>query len=121
MRILLIALISVLLSVAAQFTLKAGMGSEAVRSALGQPFGLRSAFTILGNGMVLSGFALYGLGAIIWLAVLAHWDVSKAYPLVGLGFVLTLVIGLAAGEHVSTVRAAGVLLIAVGVYLVSRT
>lgn len=121
MRILLAALLSILLSVAAQFTLKAGMSSESVRLALAQPLGLRSAWDILGNGLVFSGFALYALGAVVWLAVLAQWDVSKAYPLVGLGFVFTLLVGLAQGEQIGLARAAGVLLIAFGVFLVSRS
>lgn len=121
MKIFLVALTSILLSVAAQFTLKAGMSSLAVKQALTQPLGLRSAWEIIGNTLVLSGFALYAFGAVVWLAVLAQWDVSKAYPLVGLGFILTLIVGLMQGEQVSLVRASGVLLIASGVYLVSRS
>ena len=121
MKIFLAALASIVLSVAAQFTLKAGMGSLAVKHALAQPLGLRSAWDILGNAWVLSGFALYLLGAMVWLTVLAQWDVSKAYPLVGLGFVFTLLVGLLQGEQISVARAAGVLLITAGVYLVSRS
>ena len=41
------------------------------------------------NKFLITGFMLYGLGAIVWLGVLAKWDVSKAYPLVGLGFLLS--------------------------------
>ena len=70
MKIFLAALASIVLSVAAQFTLKAGMGSLAVKHALAQPLGLRSAWDILGNAWVLSGFALYLLGAMVWLTVL---------------------------------------------------
>lgn len=121
MRIFLAALASILLSVAAQFTLKAGMNSLAVKQALTQPLGLRNAWDIISNALVLSGFTLYALGAVVWLTVLAQWDVSKAYPLVGLGFIFTLIVGLMQGEQVSLVRATGVLLIASGVYLVSRS
>ena len=70
---------------------------------------------------VLTGFALYGLGALVWLLVLAEWDVSKAYPLVGLGFAATLLIGWSIGEHVTIVRAIGVVLICAGVALVGRS
>jgi len=120
-KILLAALTSILLSVAAQFTLKAGMNSEAARLALAQQPGPGSVWGILSNGLVLSGFALYALGAMVWLVVLAQWDVSKAYPLVGLGFVFTLLVGLSQGEQISLARATGVLLIAAGVYLVGRS
>jgi multidrug transporter EmrE-like cation transporter len=53
--------------------------------------------------------------------VLAKWDVSKAYPLVGLGFVFTVLIGFVAGENVSLPRIFGVVFICVGVWLVARS
>ena len=82
MQTLLIAIASIALSVAAQFSLKAGMSSADVRS---------------------------------------KWDISKAYPLGGLGFGLTVVVGLLAGEQVTMLRAAGVALIGVGFFLVSKS
>lgn len=104
-----VALCSIALSVAAQFALKAGMATR--------PQGV----AILLQPWVLAGFALYGLGALVWLTVLARWDVSKAYPLVGLGFVATAAIGWAAGEQLSPLRIAGVLLICLGVACVARS
>jgi len=118
---LVLALVSIALSVAAQFMLKAGMSSAAARELLAQPMALRSAWSLLSNGHILLGFALYGLGAVVWLSVLSRWDVSKAYPLVGLGFVATLFIGAMAGENVSATRYLGVALICAGVWLVSRS
>ena len=121
MSTLLIAILSILLSVAAQFSLKAGMSSSAVREVLAQPFGPMTAFSVLTNKFVFAGFLLYGLGAIVWLGVLSRWDVSKAYPLVGLGFACTVAIGFLLGEQVSLARLVGVLLICFGVFVVSRT
>jgi multidrug transporter EmrE-like cation transporter len=108
---MLLALVSILLSVAAQFALKAGMKAHADAApwlALLQP-------------MVLLGLGLYGAGAMVWLAVLAKWDVSKAYPLVGIGFALSVAAGHLLGEHVHVTRWVGVAFICLGVYLVSRT
>jgi drug/metabolite transporter (DMT)-like permease len=121
MIIFLIAVASIAISVLAQFSLRAGMSSASVRAALAQSEVLHSVIAIASNKFVLLGFLLYGVGAIVWLAVLTHWEVSKAYPLVGLGFVLAIAIGFFAGEQVSLVRIAGALLICVGVFLVSRT
>ena len=70
---------------------------------------------------VLGGFLLYGLGAIVWLGVLSKWDVSKAYPLVGLGFVFTVAIGFMVGEHITLPRVVGVMLICAGVFLVGQS
>jgi multidrug transporter EmrE-like cation transporter len=106
-----LAVVSVLLSVAAQFALKAGMKGQAdavIWKALLQP-------------LVMVGFLLYGLGAVVWLSVLARWDVSKAYPLVGLGFVLTALVGWCLGEQLSLQRWLGLALIVAGVALVARS
>lgn len=115
MNTLLLALLSIMISVAAQFSLKAGMSS--VKTGLA-PAGLVSLFT---NGYVLLGFLLYGLGAVVWLGVLSKWEVSKAYPLVGVGFAMTAIVGMLLGEQVSALRLGGVALICAGVVLVART
>lgn len=121
MNTLLIAILSVAISVSAQFSLKAGMSSAGVKAVLEQPFGLQTVLTVFFNKFVFGGFVLYGVGAIVWLAVLSKWDVSKAYPLVGLGFVLTVVVGYLIGEQVSLSRLVGVLLICAGVFAMART
>ena len=121
MNTLLIAIISIALSVAAQFSLKAGMSGEGVRAALAQPYTFRTLFDVLTDKYVFGGFLLYGLGALVWLGVLSKWDVSKAYPLVGLGFVFTVAIGFLIGEQVTIPRVIGVALICTGVFLVGRS
>ena len=73
------------------------------------------------NKFLITGFMLYGLSAIVWLGVLAKWDVSKAYPLVGLGFLLSALVGLALGESVTVIRGLGVLMIISGVLLVGMS
>jgi multidrug transporter EmrE-like cation transporter len=121
MNTLAIAIFSIMLSVMAQFALKAGMSSLDVKAVMAQPWTWRAPLTVLTNASVLGGFLLYGLGAVVWLGVLSRWDVSKAYPLVGLGFVFTIAIGLLVGEQVSLLRVGGVALICAGVWLVARS
>jgi len=75
---------------------------------------------VFSNAFVLGGFVLYGLGAVVWLAVLSKWDVSKAYPLVGFGFALSVGIGAWLGEGVTMQRVVGVTLICLGVFIVGR-
>jgi drug/metabolite transporter (DMT)-like permease len=120
MSTFLLALTSILLSVSAQFCLKMGMSSMAAdakpASSLAQV-----ALSLISNWFILAGFLLYGLGAVVWLGVLSKWDVSKAYPMVGLGFALTAILGLYLGEGVSLARFGGVLMICAGVWVVSQT
>jgi multidrug transporter EmrE-like cation transporter len=118
MKVFLLALTSIILSVTAQFALKAGMteikatGPESGRN------GIQMLLPFVTNKFLITGFIMYGLGAIVWLGVLAKWDVSKAYPLVGLGFLLSALVGLALGESVTVIRGLGVLMIISGVLLV---
>lgn len=107
-----IALFSIALSVAAQFLLKSGMSSVRAEQGL---------LALATNLRIIGGFALYGLGAIAWLSVLRAWDVSKAYPLVGLGFAATTVIGYLLGEHVTPLRTLGTLLVCVGIVMISKS
>ena len=115
------AVLSILLSVGAQFSLKAGMSSDEVKGVLEEPLALHTLLSVLTNKFIFGGLLLYGMGAMVWLAVLAKWDVSKAYPLVGLGFVFTVAIGFVLGEQVTMMRTMGVLLLCCGVFLVARS
>jgi multidrug transporter EmrE-like cation transporter len=109
-----LALLCVLLSAAAQVVLKLAMKPSATDGALAT---YQRALTTPG---VWAGLVLYGLSAVLWLWVLSRLDVSVAYPLVSLGFVLTLLIGVGwLGEPFSWLRAAGCGLIVVGVALLA--
>ncbi len=116
-----LALVSVAMSVAAQFLLKAGMSQPSTQAALAGGMSPQGLWTVMTQPYVLGGFCLYGLGAVVWLSVLSAWDVSKAYPLVGVGFAFTALIGFLLGEQVTLARVAGVVLVCAGVALVARS
>lgn len=121
-RTLLIILASIMLSATAQIVLKAGMNSQSGRVALDVDGWLRFGLSTLINPIVIAGLLLYGLGAILWLIVLARLDVTQAYPFVGLGFIFTMVLGyLILAEPVGLQRVLGTLLITTGVILVARS
>jgi multidrug transporter EmrE-like cation transporter len=111
---------SVALSALAQLLLKLGMASAPVQSALQQPSALHALGAVAGNWQVLAGLGLYLLGAGIWLLVLARVDLSVAYPFVGAGFLLTMLLGWwVLNEPLGPARLAGTLLVVSGVWLVS--
>ena len=77
---------------------------------------------ILGSPWVLLGLTLYGIGAVAWIAVLARLDLSLAYPLLALNFVLiTLSAQLFLGETVPIMRWVGMLVICAGIVIVARS
>lgn len=58
---------------------------------------------------VFTGFACYGLGAIIWLGALSRLPLSVAYPLTSLAVALVVVVSaLALHEPMSWLRIGGV-------------
>ncbi len=118
--IMLVAL-SVLLSSFAQIALKAGMSSVSVLQALQSTPGLPAVRVIAANIFVIGGLGLYFASAAVWLLVLARVDVSLAYPFVGLGFIVTMLLAwLIHGEVLSLAKVAGTLLIAFGVVVLAR-
>jgi len=121
MKVLILALASILVSVAAQFCLKAGMTSASHATTSTATATVWSYFWFLKEPLVILGLGLYAFGAMLWLSVLSEWDVSKAYPLVGLGFALAVAIGFLIGEDVSLGRVVGVALICAGVFVVSKS
>ena len=111
---LVLALFCVLLSSAAQIAMKRGMGAP-VSADVGTTYA-----HALTSPLVWLGLALYGASAVLWLWVLSRLDVSVAYPLVSLGFVTTLALGvLWLGEPFSWLRMAGCTLIVMGVSLLA--
>ena len=121
MNTIVAAIVSVVLSIVAQFLLKSGMSGDALKADGAVRVSLHSALELLANAKILAGFALYALGACTWLLVLARWDVSKAYPLSGLGFALTVLLGFALGEQITLLRASGVAMICAGVLVVGAS
>jgi len=71
---------------------------------------------------VLLGIFLYLISTIFWLAALSRVDLSYAYPMISIGYVLVLVLSWAIfNERLAFIRIAGVILICFGVLLVSRS
>jgi multidrug transporter EmrE-like cation transporter len=108
-------LLSVSLSALAQ-------SSPAVSLALTEGHAWRIALSILATPHILTGLGCYVFGMVVWLLVLSKVDVTLAYPFVGLGFLITLVLGVVLlGETVSVERVAGTLLIILGIVLTARS
>jgi drug/metabolite transporter (DMT)-like permease len=71
---------------------------------------------------ILLGLGCYVTGFLIWLIVLAKAEISYAYPLISLGYVLTAVMGWwLLGEQVTWLRMTGILVTCLGVFLISQS
>ena len=110
---------TVALSALAQVALKLGTGP------LKSTAGKRAAEMILSvaaSPFIWIGLAIYGASVLGWIWVLSKTDVSVAYPFVGLGFVLTAIMGAVfLHENVSPLRIAGTMLVIFGCILIARS
>ena len=116
-------LLSVGLAAVAQLALKAGMNNvneELAPASFGlNGSGLRAA---VAEPYVWIGLAVFGISAVVWLLVLSQASLSFAYPFAALTYVLILLFDhFVLDDPVPGLRWAGVALIGLGIFLVSRT
>jgi len=118
-------LFGVFLNACAQLLLKAGVNN--VVAAIGTfeysfanlwPVGLRLATQL----PIIGGLSCYVVSVAVWILGLSRVDVSIAYPLLSLGYVLN---AAAAwwlfGEAMTPMRLVGIGVIIVGVYILTRS
>ncbi|MDE5642095.1 MAG: EamA family transporter [Muribaculaceae bacterium] len=110
------ALLSIALGAFAQLLLKLSVQGE---SALMSVQGITR---IVSDYRFLAGTACYGLSLLFWLKVLSELELSKAYPMVSLGYVFTFILGwLILDEPLRLLRVIGLVVIIIGVILISRS
>lgn len=120
LTVFILILISVSISAIAQITLKHGMSSPSVQQGLTGNW-LTILLAVGSNLYVWLGLIFYALGAVLWLGVLAKVEVSLAYPFVGLGFILTSLLGVfVLGESFSIIRFIGTCQVVLGIILVTQ-
>jgi len=116
-----LVLTGVLLNAIAQLLLKAGAGSLAnVELRVGNAAAI--AGRLIFNVPIILGLGCYVLSVVVWILALARVEVSVAYPMLSLGYVVN---ALAAwwlfNESLGGARIAGIGVILVGVWLVAHS
>jgi multidrug transporter EmrE-like cation transporter len=116
-----LVLTGVMLNAAAQLLLKAG--SRAITDV---SFSLANTWTLAArmalNPPILGGVALYVVSVVFWILALSRVDVSIAYPMLSIGYIVSALAGwLLFSEALSPARVAGIVVIIVGVWLVARS
>lgn len=111
----------VLLNAGAQLLLKAGtnaVGPFEFTAANAVPVGVRLAL----EPHIAGGIACYAISVVVWILALSRVEVSVAYPMLSIGYVVN---ALAAwylfGEALGVQRWLGIGFIAIGVWLLVRS
>jgi multidrug transporter EmrE-like cation transporter len=114
-------LTGVLLNAAAQLLLKAGTNSVGVFEFSRDnivPIGWKLAT----EPHIAGGLACYVVSVVIWIMALSRVEVSIAYPLLSIGYVVNAVAAwYLFGEAVTPMRLTGIAIIIVGVWIVARS
>lgn len=115
-----LALVSVFLGAIGQILVK--LGATHLELDFSSAHLVGSLLAIFKNLPVMSGLFLYGISFLLWVKVLTKLELSYAYPLVSLAYVLIMLVSwLAFKESLSIYRLLGTFLIILGVVLVARS
>lgn len=116
----LLLLLGVLLNAAAQLLLKQGMTTVGYFAFSWENI-LPIAVKTLSNPYVFLGLVAYVVSVVAWLLVLSRVNVSYAYPMLSIGYIVVAIAGhYLFHESLSVTRIIGILVIITGVYLLNR-
>ena len=120
--IYLLVLLGMVLNVGAQVALKFASTGPTGAATTGETFSiLADPWRLATNPWFIFGLVLYAVSVINWVVVLGRLDLSVAYPLMSVGYILTLILGAwLFHEPISATRISGVVVIMVGVILITR-
>ena len=114
-------LAGVLLNAIAQLLLKAGtnaVGHFEFTAGNVLPVGRKLAF----QPYIAAGIVCYLVSLVVWLMALSRVEVSIAYPMLSIGYVINAIAAwYLFGEAVTPMRMLGIGIIVVGVYVVARS
>ncbi|RLJ16257.1 4-amino-4-deoxy-L-arabinose transferase [bacterium endosymbiont of Escarpia laminata] len=114
-------LTGVLLNAVAQLALKASvnsMGAIELKMADSGAVALR----LMGEPWLWVGLFCYGISVIVWILALSRVDVSIAYPMLSIGYVVNAFAAWALfGEVLSIARLSGIGVIILGVLILARS
>jgi drug/metabolite transporter (DMT)-like permease len=112
----------VLLNAAAQLLLKAGTNAIGGAIHLTADNWFATGLKVATQLPILAGLACYAISLVVWIIGLSRTDVTIAYPMLSLGYVVSaLGAWMFLGEVISAQRLLAIAVIMVGVALLART
>lgn len=116
-----LVLFGVLLNAAAQLLLKAGTNAVG-HFAFDKTNILPVGWQLATEPHILGGLTCYVVSVVVWIMALSRVEVSIAYPMLSIGYVVNAVAAYYLfGEAVTPMRLIGIGIIILGVYIVARS
>lgn len=111
----------ILLNAAAQLLLKAGVRNLGELSLSIDTF-FSTAVSVGTQLPIIGGLFCYGISVFVWIIGLSRVDVTIAYPMLSLGYVINAVLAwYLFGEVLSMQRIIGITVILIGVWILARS
>jgi len=105
-----------------QVLLKTGMSQIGPIGSLGKLIRFGTLSSMFTNVYVIGGLLLYAAAGVLWLGALSNLNISFAYPLLSLAYVVAAVLGLVfLKEDITLLRWGGIVLVVAGCFLVVRS
>ncbi|MBD3179556.1 MAG: EamA family transporter [Candidatus Latescibacteria bacterium] len=116
---LILIIMTVFLNTAGQFMMKTGINRIGM---IGFDNFMESMVKAVTSGYVIGGFLSYAVSAVLWIVILSRSDLSWAFPMVSLSYVVTAIFApYFLNEPFTITRFVGILVIVSGVFIVART
>lgn len=116
-----LVLCGVLLNAAAQLLLKAGTNAIGVFEFSRENI-LPVGWKVASEPHIISGLACYVVSVVVWIMALSRVEVSIAYPMLSIGYVVNAIAAwYLFGEAVTVMRLTGIGFIIIGVFIVARS
>ena len=117
-----LVLICIFAGAAGQICFKCGMSNIGKINNFDSLLNSKTIISIATNSYIILGTLLYGTAFILWLGALSTLDISYMYPLLSLGYVITVVFAFVfIRENISLLRWVGVLLIFAGSVIITKS
>lgn len=118
LKSLLLIVLTVLINTTGQFMVKTGVNRVGAVSLTD----IHAIIRALSSALVIGGFVVYFISALVWISILSKSDLSWAFPILSLSYVLTALLSpVLLNESFSAPRLIGTLVICFGVFLVYKT
>ena len=110
-----------MLNAAAQLALKQGMRKIGYFDFRLENFG-PVFLAVITSPYIFAGLVCYVVSVVVWMLVLSRVEVSYAYPLLSIGYIVTAFAGWHFfNESIGVIRWTGIVVICLGVWLITRT
>ncbi|MEM5831173.1 MAG: EamA family transporter [Candidatus Aenigmatarchaeota archaeon] len=112
-------LISISLGIAGQLCLKHGINNFGHLSI--NDFLTKKIFQIIFQKFVFLGILLYAIATFLWLIILSKTELSIAYPMLAIGYIIIAILSkILFNENLTLLKFIGIVLISIGVFILLK-